>query len=262
MSLSLDEIREFSLMALDQPPAVKKAHEKVFKLVVYITTGYYRCAFQFILENGTIDWGDGNVETVEYNDPYLTNNEHIYDTTSFEPGEVREYTIIISGIMHYANFYSGRAIMSKYDKENVIGKILTPFPNTLRSIGVGFRHFSRLDYIPEGLFAGCNLITGFGSCFNECDSLINIPDNLFYGCSSATNFRECFYNCKNLKTIGNHIFDGCSSANNFYWCFGYSTKIESNVPTLWETYPNANGRYCFTACNKAANYSDIPSSWR
>ena len=126
-----------------------------------------------------------------------------------------------------------------------------------------FSGCSSLTAIPSGLFDGCTSVTTFESCFSGCSSITSIPSGLFNDCSRVTNFSSCFSVCRKLESVPLHLFDDCPNVSSFNYCFYECSSIVSYVPELWVTFSTvSNHTLCYRYCYNAANYADIPASWR
>lgn len=115
--------------------------------------------------------------------------------------------------------------------------------------------------VPEDLFAGCVAATQFDSCFQSCQSLESVPEGLFAECSLVTRFSSCFSGCTSLSEVPEGIFDNNPAVTQLNECFLRCLQL-THAPALWTSFPNATHTKCFTNCNNADNYEDIPSDWK
>ncbi len=116
--------------------------------------------------------------------------------------------------------------------------------------------------IPQGLFDNCPNATDFSGVFAGSDNIVAIPSGLFDNCPNATDFSHAFSSCYSIKEIPQGLFDNCPNASRFTDTFRYCKSVTSRVPELWETHPDASHSSCFLGCTSAANYHDIPNSWK
>lgn len=249
MSLSLDEIREFSLMALDQPPAVKKVEESdEFKFLIdtrkfvysppRTSTGYFIC---YVKQgcHGEINWGDGTDPTTLIETP----SGGIEAPIAHNYNSHGEYVVTIktSGL----DVISFNALTNPSYIQHGIIDILTPFPKTMAHLrsrsgqienyyGYFFYDWLNIETIPNKIFRNCKDMQYAANIFRDCSALVSVPSNLFDDCQNITNFNRAFYGCYQL----------------------------THLPEIWITHPNASHTECFKYCNDADNYNDVPSDWR
>lgn len=256
MSLTNEEIREFTLMALDQPSAVrKKEKSNRLKITIHLTevqreSDYYIYYNPAIIDSGLIDWGDGIIEDG------ASTLYHKYSSTG-------TYHITITGDNFSSICFSRGSGIYNPQAQALISidtKLPTIIGNDLSNLC--YACINLLE-IPYGLLDNCSLVENFSDSFNYCTSIAEIPDNLFTNCINAKNVRNCFNTCSSIISIPNNIFVNCLELNDITACFANCVGVVTSVPNLWDTYlNNINHRSCFRRCTNAANYLDIPSDWR
>ena len=151
MSLTAEEIRNCTMIALDQPPfwPEVESDDEIFKFVVIIPESEY-VAYKtlnitlFHYFKGIIDWGDGNRET--YNE--MTNVQNsLHEYTN--PGE---YTVTYKGQYIYrlqgGSDLTGR-IKAQTGYLNLLEKILTKFPKHTPHTSTQ-ETIQRCDYLLSG----------------------------------------------------------------------------------------------------------------
>ena len=214
--------------------------------------------------DGTIDWGDGTVETFTTYNP-----SHTYTTAGI-------YEIAISGRFDTLYDVSGsntsvqsvRKILSWGD-----GTVFEGFRNLSNSFfyaaglteiasdtygGLSnnmnfyycFGHCHSLTAIPADLFDNCTNVTDFYGCFYYCNSLTAIPVGLFDNCTNVTSFNRCFYSCCSLTAIPVGLFDNCPNVTDFNFCFCYCNSLTAIPAGLFDNCPNVTDfNFCFYSCS-------------
>ena len=124
-----------------------------------------------------------------------------------------------------------------------------------------FSGCSSLTEIPENTFSNCYKASDFQRVFEGCNNIKKIPRNLFKNCKKASTFQSAFFACSSLEEVPEDTFDNCIEAISFFYTFGRCGKVVGNAPLLWEKFPDANGKLCFSGCN-FENQSEIPSAWK
>lgn len=113
-----------------------------------------------------------------------------------------------------------------------------------------------LQQVPENLFFYNSKVDSFIGCFSGCTRLDTIPENLFANCRGVYEFTQCFENCTSIRRIPAGLFRNNRQVTQFNMCFQGCTYMQESLPTLWLTYPGANGQACFNNCDGAPNYKD------
>ena len=117
---------------------------------------------------------------------------------------------------------------------------------------------TKITEIPTGLFDQCPQATNFNYCFSAI-SITAIPEGLFDSCTQATNFYACFY-LTQITAIPQDLFANNNAVTNFSSTFYNCSEVEGELPTLWESHPNATKHTkCFTNCTQATNYQEARS---
>ena len=232
-----------------------------------ITTTPDTSSFEFDIGaagNFTIDWGDGDVETINKTDATNTTYSHTYDSAG-------EYKIGISGEATAYESYMFAAAISFIDNKNTAGisGSLGAIFGTLsdgtqpRFVATFSSNTNLTGEIPADLFAGISGAPAshmFSSTFSGCSGLTGtIPENLFAGISGkpASNmFRFTFSDCSGLTgSIPENLFAGISGTpasymfnGTFYGCSNLSGSIPENLfagisgaPASYMFYNTFNG---------------------
>ena len=232
-----------------------------------ITTTPNTSSFEFDIGaagNFTIDWGDGDVETINKTDATNTTYSHTYDSAG-------EYKIGISGEATAYESYKFAAAISFIDNKNTAGisGSLGAIFGTLsdgtqpRFVSTFSSNTNLTGEIPADLFAGISGAPAsymFSSTFSGCSGLTGtIPENLFAGISGkpANNmFRFTFSDCSGLTgSIPENLFAGISGTpasymfnGTFYGCSNLSGSIPENLfgnisgaPASYMFYNTFNG---------------------
>ena len=232
-----------------------------------ITTTPNTSSFEFDIGAAgdfTIDWGDGDVETINKTDATNTTYSHTYDSAG-------EYKIGISGEATAYESYMFAAAISFIDNKNTAGisGSLGAIFGTLsdgtqpRFVSTFSSNTNLTGEIPADLFAGISGAPAshmFSSTFSGCSGLTGtIPENLFAGISGkpASNmFRFTFSDCSGLTgSIPENLFAGISGTpasymfnGTFYGCSNLSGSIPENLfagisgaPASYMFYNTFNG---------------------
>ncbi len=232
-----------------------------------ITTTPNTSSFEFDIGAAgdfTIDWGDGDVETINKTNTTSTTYSHTYDSAG-------EYKIGISGEATAYESYMFAAAISFIDNKNTAGisGSLGAIFGTLsdgtqpRFVSTFSSNTNLTGEIPADLFAGISGAPAshmFSSTFSGCSGLTGtIPENLFAGISGkpASNmFRFTFSDCSGLTgSIPENLFAGISGTpasymfnGTFYGCSNLSGSIPENLfagisgaPASYMFYNTFNG---------------------
>ena len=250
-----------------------------FKYTIVLTSRLEHVITTITL-HGSIDWGDGEQETVDV----------VNDTVSHTYAVNGYYKVAIYGDLQFIRF----GVNSNDDRPDIsLRTVDTPFPKSMHratdysnlfrgcqnllsvpddlfknckdatTIAYGFFNNTLLQAIPSSIARICGpTITRFTNCFRSCTSLKSIPAGIFDRAINATSFWGCFSDCRELETVPSDLFYNCQSATTFYQCFADDRAITSSVPELWISHPNADHYWCFYRCTNAANYASIPSDWK
>lgn len=213
---------------------------------------------------GTLDWGDGTVETVN-SGTYHSNIYHKYNVTS-----TTEFQVRFSGKMTNMSLSaSGTAPTSA--RENTLLGILQWGYTGLEEIDLG--HFTSLSYlapdtqgafrnmkhfgvepyggsftetsiteIPEGFFDYAVNATSFDYTFGDCSKLASLPKGLFKNCTKAKSFQRTFYNCTSLTELPADMFSNCSAVTTFETTFHSCSGLKAIPAGL------------FDACTKVTSF--------
>ena len=203
------------------------------------------CLFRlFLCGSVDVDWGDGSSSGVSSEE--LAAQGHWYRGGG-------RYTVRIRGELEDIGFIS----------KPEVTRVMTAFPRTMngKKDFRGMFEGCGIVAIPQGLFDNCPNATDFSHVFSGC-GITAIPSGLFDNCPNANDFSSAFSSCYSIKEIPQGLFDNCPNASRFTDTFRYCKSVTSRVPELWETHPDASHGSCFLGCTSAANYNDIPNSWK
>ena len=183
---------------------------------------------------GTIDWGDGIVET--YTEEQINSTKrHSY------PNDGQEYTITAKGDIKS---------LTAFDESfrQCLKEIIHIGDCGITSMEGAFANCENLTTIPEGLFDKCTEVTDLSGAFSGCKNLTSIPEGLFDKCTEVTSFEGTFEDCYNLQTIPEGLFDKCTKVTNFERTFNgceslteipeglfdNNTKVTNFAGTFWD----------------------------
>ena len=242
--------------------AVNRLIEKQNKSSFYITTTPTTSSFDIMISAAgeyTVDWGDGETETITKTDTKDTTYSHTYDTAG-------EYTIGLGGQATAYNSSDYTAAVSFRGNTNIAG-ISGSLGEVFSTLSDGTQpRFYQAFYncknlkssIPENLFAG---ITGapatqmFDYTFNGCSGLTGeIPAGLFAGITGRPArwmFYYTFNGCSNLTgSIPENLFAGItgSPANHmFHSTFSGCSGLTGEIPAgLFAGIKGAPATYMFS----------------
>lgn len=272
MSLTSEEIRACTMIALDQPPTWPE-HEypsDTFCFTVQIVNYHMSYTLWANLQfSGTIDWGDGVIEEKQIPSPgvrrdhYYSQNGiyHIKMVGIFNAlyGTPPNNDLIIS-IDSPLPFINSNTISSLFDfcyNLTSINKKLFKNCSHIKNFSRFFEGCSGLTELPSGLLNNCTAAENFYMFCNNCKNLISIPSGLFKDTVNAYNFNNCFSGCQSLISIPNDLFKYTINATVFSYCF-YDCKSLTYLPNgLFSNIPNAyNFDSCFLGCSSLI---EIPS---
>lgn len=213
---------------------------------------------------GTLDWGDGTVETVN-SGTYHSNIYHKYNVTS-----TTEFQVRFSGKMTNMSLSaSGTAPTSA--RENTLLGILQWGYTGLEEIDLGYftslsyvatdtqgafrnmKHFGVEPYggsftetsiteIPEGFFDYAVNATSFDFTFGGCSKLASLPKGLFKNCTKAKSFQRTFISCTSLTELPADLFSNCPEVTTFETTFHSCSGLKAIPAGL------------FDACTKVTSF--------
>ena len=240
---------------------------------------------------GTIDWGDGVVET--YTEA-VSNPKHEYivagnyiivakgsiEALSTRPvGGGYALSIPITELIYIGEMTGIVSMEDGFCQQSMFEKI---HPNAIQVSTVTdcssiFHECTNLTEIPEGLFDKCTEVTSFSGAFMYCTSLTSIPEGLFDNCTKVTSFNATFAECAALTSIPVSLFDYNTKVTNFRRCFWNDDNLTGESPyTLIdgvkvhlyerENYPEyfttpTEYQWCFQGCENLIDYSSRPNGW-
>lgn len=289
MSLTADELREFTLMAIRVPGSPMVEDRGRFRFTIntelFYRNGGDNATYSFTVSlDGVIEWGDGSSVVTTAGMRYLS---HTYAVGGI-------YQITITGVLLgiRLGIQDGGVVTTPPWRSYAfcLLTVNTPLPESTRPYAQeGFMDCINLMSVPatyctahdvfltyrERAFAYCYKLKSISGSFFDSNpqatsfrqtffssGLTSIPPGLFSKCENVTNFSECFGGCSFIKSVPDDLFMNNPGVTNFTSCFAGCFGVTSNVPRLWETHPNAAHDGCFRNCTNAANYADIPEDWR
>ncbi len=184
--------------------------------------------------NCTVDWGDGNVESVTSSNP-----THTYAAAG-------EFDVSVSGTVTALKQYSG---YSKDNGDKWLTSVKQWGKTGLTSMEKAFQ-YSGVEYLPESTGDSFAEVTTFEYAFSRCESLVSVPAGTFENCPLATSFDSTFEYCDGLKNVDSK-FTGCTGVKDFsylfYWCSALETIPEGMFVGCSKV---ENFRYIFYKCEK------------
>lgn len=260
MSLTAEDIRNCTMIALDQPPWWPVGPVEGFRFTIYLEEENFTYTTPIISLAGTVIWGDGQSEATESVRRSLT---HTYASKG-------RYQVVLVGILTCFHALNNQEIIS----------VDTPFPESMSTAGIIdkfrmnlgdiFSGCHNLETIPASLFDNCAYLTRLDGCFNACYKLKAIPDNIFVPLVNATTFDHCFSNCRALTSIPDYLFALCENTTTFEDCFQGCWSINSigqhifygceSVETFKECFLGCHGIHSipsglFSRCTSAMDFS-------
>ena len=190
---------------------------------------------------GTIDWGDGTVDT--YSEP-IDWPEHKYSNDG------KTYTILAKGTITAltnsgSNSGFGTSLQNIVYIENKCN---------IKSLKDAFRWCTNLQTIPEGLFDKCTEVTNFSYLFAGCSNLQTIPEGLFDNCTKVTDFGNLFAGCEKLQEIPAGLFDNCTEVTSFYQTFSGCSSLKSIPGGLFDNCTKVTD-FNSTFCSKGLGFA-------
>ena len=227
--------------------AVNRLIEKQNKSSFYITTTPTTSSFDIMISAAgeyTIDWGDGEIETITKSDTTNTTYSHTYDSAG-------EYTIGLGGQATAYSSSTSTAAVSFNGNKNIVG-ISGSLGKIFSTLSDGTQpRFYRTFYgcsgltgsIPADLFAGISGAPAermFAYTFYGCSGLTGeIPADLFAGITGAPAsymFWNTFSGCSGLTSIPEDLFAGIQGApakymfrETFSGCSGLTGEIPADL---------------------------------
>ena len=218
--------------------------------------------------NFTVDWGDGNTDTITNTDitdkaihEYLTEGEKkITITGTFE--SIAPYNESDDARQGYDKLVRveqwGTTGLKTVDLSHLINltQIAQPTESSFKNLSYVYFENSGIESIPDKMFLNCSKITSFENAFRNCSNLQTIGDYAFAGCNSVTSFARAFENCYNLQILGNSIFETCPNVT--YFSSTFSNTSITNIPeNLFSTCPNVT---YFSSTFSNTSITNIPEN--
>ena len=212
-----------------------------------VTTTNDTSMFKFQMSvKGTfyVDWGDGNVQTLEHANANTATYTHTYDTTG-------SYTIRFGGLATGYQTGNGPTI-TFYNETNGTQSKIAGISGSLAAI------FPEIG-TPTATSIGTHPL--FRNTFEGAVNLTSIPDTLFRGLHGGyMMFYQTFYGCTGLTSIPATLFTDINiPAQSMFASTFYNTGITSIPETLFDTVTSSEKsmfNYTFAGCS---GLSSIPA---
>lgn len=115
--------------------------------------------------------------------------------------------------------------------------------------------------IPPTLFSRNTKLTSCSNFLAHCTGITGeIPSSFFSRCSNIENTSGAF-SLTAISVVGVGLLNNNPRLKNVSNMFESCGQIISTVPELWKT-PATSFAKCYAGCTKAANYEQIPSTWK
>ncbi len=220
--------------------------------------------------NCTVDWGDGNEDTVTSTKPthtYVKTGEFIVvvkgTVTSLSHSGINSTSAVntsLTAVRQWGNTGLTSASYAMYYCEGLTSIPDDTFGSFADVTGCDymFEYCTSLTSIPEKLFAYAEKAANFNYCFAYCSGLTEIPAGLFDKCFSAGTFEFTFRSCSGIKEIPSGLFDACTAATSFYYTFSHMDAL-ATIPTgIFSKNTEATTFYgCFC---RATSLTTIPEN--
>ncbi|MBR2511301.1 MAG: InlB B-repeat-containing protein, partial [Alphaproteobacteria bacterium] len=193
----------------------------------------------------TIDWGDGNVETITKTNIANQTLTHKYEITG-------QFEIKISGS---STAYSTELPAISFQCKNNAGNYIVDHP--LVGIGGSLGSvFSTIDGTKQPLFT---------KTFYGCETLSSqIPSDLFYGITGQPAdymFKQTFYGCSLLTSVPVNLFSGVSgTATGLFEGTFANTNLTGDITGLFAGIKGIPADYMFSETFLNTNLKVIPDS--
>ncbi len=213
---------------------------------------------------GTVDWGDGTVETLDSGGSYR-NICHTYDVTS-----ATEFQVRFSGNATEMDFALSASVPTSARQNTLLGilqwgytgleEIYLSYFTSLSYVAPdtegafrNMKHFGVDPYagsfsgtgiteIPEGFFDYATEATSFDYTFGGCSELVSLPEGLFKNCTKVNSFQRTFSSCTSLSELPADLFSGCPEVTTFELAFYGCSALEKIPAGL------------FDACTKVVSF--------
>lgn len=246
LNINLEEEEIVFKFTIDTRLNPEDATDRTFRLPFSINPTEYS---NYRMNNMTVDWGDGDVSSLEFNVSETT-EEYLLEHLDHEYAVPGIYQISIRGVSNSMNPFSFYVNSYKYNNLKLISldssllkDHITISNKTDAEIQMKtkiFMNCENLKTIHEDLFKYqhpldieffyLEPVDEFGM-FRNCKSLQSIPENIFRYNNLRTPI-NMFMNCTSLKYVGN-IFKTCTLLEDVCGCFQGCENIEKISPNLF-----------------------------
>ena len=168
-----------------------------------------------------MDWGDGNIESVE---GYYSYVSHKYQISSPET-----YSISVSGRVESINTNSVPALDVILEVEQW---------GNLNTRSVSFSNCSRLESVAPDEIGFFSTVTSAGSLFSNCQSLKTIPDDLFANAANLQSMSNAFAS-SGITSVSAKMLKGMKSLTSVYSWFQGAKGLKSIPRDFFSNCPNS-----------------------
>ena len=228
------------------------------------------------LVDGTIDWGDGQKDTID------ANLRPVKDDSGGFPISHRyaakgEYTVTFDGTLEQFCSYNLddpkcitevidwgtpqiKTMYHAFYFNSMLKKIARPRKESFRFVTSFKEAFSEtgLEEIPCDLLLNAPNATDFDDMFSGAQYLTSVPDSLFSHCGEIKHFGGTFQNCISLTSLPCHLFANCSQCEGFDGTFrGCNSLTEIPAELFSDCVSTQRMYHIFDRCT---GLTQIPSS--
>lgn len=241
----------------------------------------------------TVDWGDGNTQTLtnaDYTSTNATASMHTYstvgtyqikvdcndwskcyfcssggtDTSTVQTGSNDITPSNTSNRNKHLAYWKQTLISVDSSIKNIPGILeytkVAPGANDANFINNSahciFYKCKKLVNVTPKVFMHLTSFTSFFSAFENVDSLVVIPTGLFAYNTAVTAFNRCFYQMANLEVVPSSLFQNCPNALDFTYLFCRSPKLV-RIPKGIFDY-NINAKIFTDIFHKCSALTEIP----
>lgn len=123
-----------------------------------------------------------------------------------------------------------------------------------------FRDYTKLQDVHEKLFHNLAETQWCFALFYNNISLRRLREGLLDPFINCFDFSYAFANNTALLYVPENLFLKAVKCRNFISTFNNVSSLQSKIPPLWQTHPEAVHNNCFTGCTKAPNYAEAQAA--
>lgn len=223
--------------------------------------------------NATIDWGDGNTQTVESTiSTAAAMANHTYDKDGFYyvtiTGNAAQLTgnliptalqSAIVNVIQWGKLGFGSLIRA-FSGNKSLKTVPSPEPDAFAAVSTAesmFTGCSALEAVPADLLAGASELTSVASLFYNCAALESVPGNLFEKNTKITTAGSLFSGCAKLTAVPEELFRTTPEIKTLSSLFAKCSALESVPEKLFASLTEAdNMASLFTEC---ASLQTVPA---